>query len=642
MSPSSSCDLGMDQISFSVNLDKDLAAMIRKGDADPQWAALLKLEGLHAGYFDAAKRFQDVKRHGSDHSVDANANSAITGQKFQIKEVSEALAPFQKLLNVSEFFTHTKALYGAEETVDLFESWIRGDLYIHDPCYLLVPYCFSISVAPIVNNGILYNRQLISEPPQRPRSFIGQVAETVISLAQELAGAVAIGDLFPYYVYFLKKDGINQVRGNPKVIKEIENDFQSLVHILNASHRFSGQSAFTNVSVFDRPGLQGLFKDLYFPDGSQIDLEMVMDVQKVFCDWFAKGQRKDVLQPYPFPVVTANLKVDENKNIIDQESFEYFCKVNMDGLFNIYVSDSNKIASCCRVINNLDTHLSIFGDGAINVGSLRVVTVNLARLGHMAASSADKVAAFLELLDRQLQKTCRLLLAHRSFIEAQIERGACPFFKLHFMDLSRFFLTIDLNGLAEGLQEMGMDILDPEGLAASKVILQRVHDFADSACDKTRKILFNVEQVPGESLAYKHAKKDQLLYGMPYDIYANQFVPLARDVDVEERLRVDGQMTQYFSGGSICHVNLADRMQSEQQMQQLVKYAVGCGCEHIAINYSFNMCSSGHVTISGKASQCPMCGLGITERITRIVGYMTGVSAWSPERRDEFDTRMFS
>jgi ribonucleoside-triphosphate reductase len=502
-----------------------------------------------------------------------------------------------------------------------------------------------MSVSPIVYNGIQYNKQLVSTPPSRTRSFIGQLAETVISLSQELAGAVAIADIFPYYTYFMKLDGIQEI--NDAVISEIENNMQSFVHILNASHRFSAQSAFTNISIFDRPSLEFLFGELFFPDGTSVDLDMVMQVQRVFCNWFARGQRADTLKPYPFPVVTLNIKVDEHK-IIDLESFDYFCNINKTGLFNFFVSSSNKLASCCRVVNNLDIHMSIFGDGGVNIGSLRVVTTNLARIGHLTMldnkTDTDIIQRFIDKLTIQLEKSYRMLLAHRKFIEVQIARGACPFFSkdLGYMFLERFFMTFGINGLNEGLLEMGLDITQPDGLEAGKRILTYISDFANKKSDVKNKMLCNVEQIPGESLAYKHALKDKILYGMDYTMYSNQFVSLWQDVDIEERLRIDGIMTKYMSGGCITHVNLTDVIETDEQMKKIVMCAIKSDCEHFAINYSFNECVNKHITISGKATKCPMCDGEITGRLTRVVGYFVPLTSWSKTRQAEFYQRIFT
>jgi ribonucleoside-triphosphate reductase len=636
------------KLQVPLGLDRDFVDLLNcdpKGELDnATWKKLLSLEGLGLNFLDVARNYNDVINYGSDHSIDPNANCSIGKYKFHSKEIHEILAPHQKLINVSQYFSHVKRLYGAEETKDLFRAWIYGDNYLHDSCYLFVPYCYAMSVEPIVRNGITFNAQLRSLPPKHARSFIGQVAETVTSMSQELAGAIAIADIFVYYAYFLQKRGIETLEGNEKESMEVENDFQNLVHILNSSHRFSGQSAFTNVSIFDMPSLEHLFGELYFPDGSQPNLKLVMEVQKIFCNWFARGQLKDSLLPYPFPVVTLNLKVNDNKEVIDQETFKYFCEINLNGLFNFFVSDSNKLASCCRVINNLNVHMSVFGVGGVNIGSLRIVTINLARIGNAVAKEKGDLDNFYQKLDEQLDKAHRMLLAHREFIKLQIQRGACPYFSddLGFMFLERFFLTFGINGLYEGLMEMGYNMLEDDGLELSRQILNHITEYANSKCDLKEKILFNVEQVPGESLAIKHALKDKIVCGMDYSIYANQFVPLWSDINLEKRIKIDGDLTKYMSGGCITHINLVDRIGSVQQMEQVVRYAIKNHCEHFAINYSYNRCENDHITISGNTEVCPICSGHVVDHITRVVGYFTSVSAWSPGRRAEFKTRKFT
>jgi ribonucleoside-triphosphate reductase len=641
-------DLNTVNIEIPISIDSDFIDLLNE---DPKgiinskdWKQLLSLEGLGLDYLDITRNYCDVVNYGSDHSIDPNANFAIGKYRFYTKEIYESLAPHQKLVNVSQFFTHVKGLYGTEKAKNLFRSWICGDNYLHDSCFLFVPYCYAMSVEPIVNNGIVFNKQLRSLPPKHARSFIGQVAETVTSMSQELAGAIAIADIFAYYTYFLQKEGIETLEGNKEKSLEVENDFQSLVHILNSSYRSNGQSAFTNISIFDMPSLEHLFGELYFPDGSKPNLKLVMEVQKIFCNWFSRGQLEDQFLPYPFPVVTLNLKVNDNKEIVDQETFKYFCEINLNGIFNFFVSDSNKLASCCRVVNNLNVHMSVFGEGGVNIGSLRVVTLNLARIGNLVGKENGDINTFYEKLDVQLDKAYQMLLAHREFIKLQIARGACPFFskQLGFMFLERFFLTFGINGLYEGLMEMGYDMLEEDGLELSRQILKYINNYANSKCDLKEKILFNVEQVPGESLAIKHALKDKIVCGMNYSIYANQFVPLWSDINLEKRIKIDGDLTKYMSGGCISHINLVDRIGSAQQMEQIVGYAVKNHCEHFAINYSYNQCKNGHITISGTAEVCPICSDRIINHITRVVGYFTSVSAWSPGRREEFKTRKFT
>lgn len=176
------------------------------------------------------------------------------------------------------------------------------------------------------------------------------VKEFIIQLSHEVAGAVAIADLFVYYSYYVKNE-LENFRENTglskdipyvqllsrRIRKEIEDDFQSLVHTLNMKLRSMSQSPFTNVSIFDMANLQLLFEKLVFPDGTNPDLPLVMEIQKIFCNWFCKGDPNSGL-PYRFPVCTLNIRIDENKNVIDKEAFDYFCQINMhNSPFNVYI-----------------------------------------------------------------------------------------------------------------------------------------------------------------------------------------------------------------------------------------------------------------------------------------------------------------
>ncbi|KAL6613083.1 PFL-like glycyl radical enzyme [Neocallimastix sp. 'constans'] len=583
-------------LEISISLDSDFIDLINN---DPKeelnndtWKQLLSIEGLGLDNLDIMRCYHDIVNYGFDKSINSNSNFTTDKFKFYSKEIHESLAPQQKLINVSQFFVHVKQLYGAEKAKDLFRAWICGDNYLHDSCYLFVPYCYAMSVEPLIKHGIIFNKQLNSFPPKHARSFIGQVAETITSMSQELSGAIALPDIFTYYVYFLQMKGIETLEGNEKIIFEVENDFQSLIHILNSSYRANGQSAYTNITVYDMPCLEYLFGKLYFPNGSQPNLKLVMEVQKIFCNWFARGQLEDQFLPYPFPVVTLNLKVNERQEIMDQETFKYFCEINLNGVFNFFIIDSNNaLASYDHVVNNHNARMSVFGEGGVNIGSLKVVTVNLARIGKIVAKENKNINDFYKKLDEQLDKTYHMLLAHRDFIKLQITRGACPFFneQLGFMFLERFFLTFGIIGLYEGLMEMGYNILEKDGLENAHQILKYINDYANSKCDPRENILFNVEQIPSESLAVKHALKDKVVYGMNYSIYANQF----------KRIKIDGDFTKYTNGGYITYINLVDRIGSSQQMEQIVRYAIKNHCEHFTINYSYNRCDNEHITISG-------------------------------------------
>ncbi|MFA5074680.1 MAG: anaerobic ribonucleoside-triphosphate reductase [Candidatus Babeliales bacterium] len=573
------------------------------------------------------------KERVSDMSVDDNANHLQDGRSFG-NYISEMSKSHLKLLGYHDLHKILTQEYGQEKADQTIKAIWEGDLYFHDSTAIQVPYCWAYSSLFLLSRGNFWG-QLQSFPAKRARSFIDQVKEVTIEIAQEIAGAVAIGDLFVCYSYFIQKDNLDLT--DPVVRKNIENDFQSLVHTLNKKLRPSHQSPFTNFSIFDRPNLEYLFSDMVFPDGSKPNFDIILEIQKIFCDWFCKGDPFTGF-PYRFPVVTLNLRIDENRNIIDKQALEYYSKINLDkGCFNIYISSGNKIASCCRLVNDLElAGCDSFGNGGISLGSHRVVTINLARLGKIAGNYQN----LLDLLKTKLEQSKDALIAHRKLLEQRRKDGFLPFFRYDLMHMNRLFSTFGINGVYECIQELGYNITSDHGKRLAYDLLETIRNYA-TECSKKYKCSFNVEQVPAESLAIKFAVKDKIMYNMEYSLYSNQFIPLWIDCDVVDRIKLDGEFSKVLTGGGISHLNVGEKLTHPKQMESLINYAVKCGCEHFAVNYNFCVCINKHVTIAGQSKICSMCGKDIADYYTRIIGYFTPVSAWNKGRQKEHRARIF-
>jgi ribonucleoside-triphosphate reductase len=607
---------------------KDFLELYKKTNPE-----ILSIEGISPDKLDINSMAQRYfLERPADMSIDDNAN--VNESKSYGNYLSEVTKGWLKLQGYHDLYKILKEKFGTEHAQKTLSAIWNGDIYMHDSTAIQVPYCWSFSTHFLIERGNYWG-QLKSLPPHRRKSFIDQVKEVTIEIAQEIAGAVAIGDLFVNYAYFVKKENIDIA--NPYHRKDIENDFQSLVHTLNKKLRASHQSPFSNLSIFDRPNLELLFGDLRYPDGSSPDFDIVEEVQKIFCDWFCKGDPSSGI-PYRFPVVTLNLRTDENNNILDKKSLDYFSKINLkNGCFNIYISSGNKIASCCRLVNDLElAGADSFGNGGVSLGSHRVVTINLARLGRLAATEKELIG----LLEKQLEKSRDILIAHRDLLKKRAKQGFLRFFHYEVIHMQRLFSTFGINGVYECLEELGKPITTPEGKALAHKLLGRIKDYA-TECHKKYGHPFNVEQVPAESLAVKFAAKDALIYGMNYPLYSNQFIPLWVDYDIIDRMQLDGEFSKTLTGGGISHLNLGERLTSINQMKALIDHAVKCGCEHFAINYNFCQCKNDHITIAGPSTQCPICGDPIIEQYTRIIGYRTPVSSWNKGRRKEHGKRVF-
>lgn len=594
---------------------------------------VLELEGISPENLDVSVMAQKYfNERVIDISIDDNAN--LHEGKSYGNYLSEVTKSGLKIIGYNDLHKILEDDYGTERANLIIKSIWQGDMYFHDSTAIQIPYCWAYSSQFLLNRGNFWG-QLKSYPPHRARSFLDQVKEVTIELAQEVAGAVAIGDLFVCYSYFIKRDKLDLT--DPKVRKEIENDFQSLIHTLNKKLRPSHQSPFTNLSIFDKPNLEYLFGEMVFPDESKPDIDLIWDIQTIFCDWFSKGDPSSGF-PYRFPVVTLNLRVDENRNILDKNALEYYSKINLDkGCFNIYTSSGNKVASCCRLINDLElAGVDSFGNGGVSLGSHRVVTINLARLGKIAQDYDHLIV----LLKDRLEQAKDSLLAHRRLLEKRIKEGFLPFFNFGILNMRRLFSTFGINGIYECLQEMGYSISDKNGIHIAKMLLEEIRNYA-TECSKKYGHSFNVEQVPAESLAVKFAAKDRYMFNMDYPIYSNQFIPLWVDCDIVDRVKLDGQFSKVLTGGGISHLNVGEKLTDPEQMKSLIKYAVKSGCEHFAINYNFCKCQKDHVTVAGHSIICPICSAPIIEQYTRIIGYFTPVSGWNKGRQIEHKTRIF-
>jgi ribonucleoside-triphosphate reductase len=600
-------------------------------------AQLLELEGISRDKLDVGKMsYAYFTKKLADITVDqnANANESTSPNNYS----AEVVKGIMKIEGYYLLWKYSKKRYGLRVANKLIRVIWDGDLYFHDPTGIQLPYCWAFSTTPLMVEGRPYG-QLQSLPAKRADSFIAQVIETTMDLSQEFVGAVAPSDVLINYAWYAKKEN--------KLDTEIINDFQKLVHVLNNKFRVSGQSPFTNISLFDRKNMEIVWKDYRYPDGSAVDVEYVMHVQKLFGSWFAKGDPATGL-PYRFPVVSVNINVGTDKTITDEDFLDWLSEVNIEkGVFNIYANDGTKIASCCRLSNNFERmkfRADTLGGGGMNIGSHRVVTINLPRLGLLA--NKDETT-FFKLLDNNLEKAKKLLLVHReNLLTERINNGNgfLKFFQpLKWFNIEHLFSTVGIVGVYEANYYMGYDVTSSQGVDFTTKLLKHIEARLEQFSDET-KYSFNCEEIPAESTAVTLARKDSIYFGdyQQFRLYSNQYIPLIKDATMLERIKLSGKFMSLLSGGGILHLNMSDKIHNKEQMKHLIKVAIRNGVENFAINYGFCICEDNHVSIAGTSKHCPQCGKRITDYMTRVIGYFTKVSSWNSTRREfEYPNRKF-
>ena len=295
----------------------------------------------------------------------------------------------------------------------------------------------------------------------------------------------------------------------------------------------------------------------------------------------------------------------------------------------------------CRLLNNFELlelggQMNSFGGAGISLGSHRVVTINFNRV----ALEASSVEHYKEILAKRINSASMILEAHRVLIKKLADRGLQPFMKNGWLRLDRMFSTFGVLGIVEAAETLKARFgLEEDPIATSLMLL---NDMARDITIKTGNI-YNIEQIPGESMAPKLAEVDRLIFGeeaVPYTMYSNQFVPLWKDSGLYERMREDGKYNQLFTGGGIVHFNLGEKV-LPAQAKALIEYAAQVGCEHFALNPIYSECANGHTTF-GKHVNCPTCGAEIVEYYTRVVGFFVPVSGFNKTRRNwEFPKRKF-
>jgi ribonucleoside-triphosphate reductase len=188
---------------------------------------------------------------------------------------------------------------------------------------------------------------------------------------------------------------------------------------------------------------------------------------------------------------------------------------------------------------------------------------------------------------------------------------------------------------------MGFDPLSDEGVDFGLSIIKTANRL-NNAFGKKYNVPVNIEQIPAENTSVKLADKDKILdynHG-EYDFYSNQFIPLTVNADILDRMRLQGVYDEHFSGGSIFHANVENKIEDVELVKMLIRKCAKLGIVYFAINYVLQRCANNHITV-GRGTKCA-CGASIVDELTRVVGFLTSYKTWHKIRRmKDFPNRKF-
>lgn len=588
----------------------------------------------------------------ADVSVDANAN--VT-DKSVISHKIETAKPFHLINSYYRLWKEIKKIETKEKADWIVESQIKGRMYINDFVGFssAMAYCFNYSTYDTATMGIpsVFDGRGGSEPPKNLMSFLGQIELFSLIAGNSTLGATGLADLLIVIAIYMDKMLQNKEDAHVPMIDDkacwqyMESMLTGFIYRLNQPYRGS-QSLFSNVSVYDRNFIDGMLEgDAYSIIIDDVKYsakkEIVQKVQEIYLDIM---NREMARKPITFPVTTACFSIDENNEIQDDDFLKFISEKNLKfGFINIYAGKSSTLSSCCRLRSERDNgeYFNSFGSGSTKIGSLGVATGNLPQLATICKGAENPSDEFLHRI-KDLVLDCQLVnQAKRNIIKRTIKAGSQPLYSLGYMELKRQYSTFGVIGLYEALEILGYDIMTKEGQDYVLEILNVINTTNKELQDKY-KAPQNCEQIPGENVSVKLAKKDRALgYNDKYTLYSNQFIPLIKRVNMFDRIAIQALFDKHFSGGAICHLNVNQEINDVNTMQNLIHASVKEGVVYFAVNFVLQECENKHMFV-GNVDTCPHCGGKIIGTFTRVVGFLTKVDNWIPERREvDFPNRQF-
>lgn len=598
------------------------------------------------GYVKFIDRYKNATNASTGSEVDSNAN-------VENKNVAtmQGELPKKDIIGTNRLLMYNKIseMFGrklAEEYIRQLES---HEIYKHDETSVM-PYCVSITMYPFLFDG-LKSIGGLSEAPKNVDSFCGAFINLVFAIASQFAGAVSTPEFLTYLDYFLRKefgnnyylcsDQVVSLGKNPKTIDKIITDkFSQVVYSLNqpaAARNF--QSVFWNIAYFDSNYFKGIFDEFVFPDGTEPYWESVSWLQKRFMKWFNAERLKATLT---FPVETVNL-LDDGAEYVDKEWEDFTAEMYSEGhSFFTYRSGSvDSLASCCRLRNELQDNTFSFtlGAGGVSTGSKGVITININRLVQNAAASGMDIS---EAVKEQVEKIHCYLRAFNEIMKDNFRAKLLPIYDAGYISLEKQFLTIGINGFVEGAEYLGIPIgINDEYFNYGEMILKPIYEL--NKADRTDELMFNTEFVPAENLGVKNAKWDRKDgYVVPRDCYNSYFYIVEDEgTSLVDKFILHGKnFTRYLDGGSALHGNLNEHL-SKQQYLMLMRDAIKTGCSYFTFNIPNTVCNDcGHIS-KHRMDHCEKCGSKNIDYLTRVIGYLKRVSAFSEARQQEESRRYY-
>ena len=532
-----------------------------------------------------------------------------------------------------------------------------GDMHIHD-LNLLSVYCVGWDLQDLLRSGFTgVQNKISSKPAKHFRAILGQVVNFFYTLQGEAAGAQAFSNFDTLLAPFIKYDKLSY--------DEVKQSLQEFVFNVNVPTRVGFQTPFTNITLdLECPSymqgqpvvIGGELQDTNYGDHQE---EMNM-CNRALLEVLTEGDASG--RVFTFPIPTYNITKDFNwDNPVIENLWEASAKYGIPYFSNFVNSDmspEDARSMCCRLrIDNRQLEYrggGLFGSNPMT-GSVGVVTINLPRL---ALKSKDE-AEFRKGLDYLMEKAKESLEVKRKTLEVLTDKNLYPYTKFYLRDIKKrfgvywknHFSTIGLIGMNEAaLNLLGADI----GSDTGREFAERTLDYMRNRLVEFQKETgnnYNLEATPAEGTTYRLARIDKADFpetahfangigaAVEHPFYTNStHLPVNYTDDLFELLDLQDELQTKYTGGTVIHFFLGERMANAKTLKGLVKKI----CDNYRLPYftfspSFSICRN-HGYLLGEQAHCPKCNEPC-EVYSRVVGFLRPVEQWNKGKQAEFAMR---
>lgn len=597
------------------------------------------------GFHESQLNFSDfidgfVDKNVADVTIDANANASNKDIRSLISEKGKS---HDKLFAFNKIFYELKKKYNLSTAKEWLDTEYNGGFYLHDaPSATFMPYCFAYDLTRLATEGLFFLKNYNAQPPKHLTTFIDDVIEYISYMSNRSSGAVGIPNILIWTFYFWKHDcETGHYILNPDYY--IRQTFQKLIYRLNQPFMRIDQTAFVNVSIFDKNYIESLFGGVEYPDGTfVIDyMDELIEHQKLFMEVVSNIREENM---FTFPVLTYSL-LYKNDKFVDEE-FARWCSDHNTRWndSNFFISgDVTTLSNCCRLLSDttkLNAFINSIGGTALSIGSVKVNTINLMRIALETNFDEKK---YLHLLKKRATLCCKTLDVVRHIIKRNIEKGLLPNYQDGALEMEKQYNTMGILGLYEVIESFGYTETDEfgyvsytnKGIDFASKIFDVLNEVKDNFSDEYS---INIESVPAERAAVILCQKDNLLYDRKEKhIYSNQWIPLSTKCTIQEKLRLSAILDEKCSGGAIAHINLDSNFPNTDMAWEMLNKIAQSGVIYFAFNTRINECKNHHGFVG--SDHCPVCGEPVYDTYQRIVGYLVPTRSYSKERFAEFTSR---